>query len=221
MLEAHEAERASQPGSALEDRSRLDALAAEIDLPYIRDNLDGLLSRTKDGLDRVTRIIQSLRGHARIAPVHRQEVSVADLFETGFEIIQTQLRGRKIQVERNYHNPPKIHCVFTDINQLVRNLLINACQALEAMPPGHAGIIRVTIRPDGEELRVEVADNGCGIPAADLPRLFDPFFTTKDVREGSGLGLWISHGIVAAHGGRIEVDSRPGQGTTFRVFLPK
>jgi len=67
---------------------------------------------------------------------------------------------------------------------------------------------------------VEVADNGTGIAPEHLPKLFDPFFTTKPVGEGTGLGLSISHGIITGHGGRIEVDSRPGEGTTFRIFLP-
>jgi signal transduction histidine kinase len=67
---------------------------------------------------------------------------------------------------------------------------------------------------------LEVGDNGAGIDAAHLPRLFDPFFTTKDVGEGTGLGLSISHNIVTAHGGRIEVETQPGAGAVFRVFLP-
>jgi len=220
LLEAYEAQRERLAAVAPQGVRAVEAVAEEIDLPYIRDNLSGLLRRTKEGLDRVTRILQSLRGHARIAPIHRQEVSLPDLFETGFEMIQTRLRGRQIQVERTYGSPPNVRCVFTDINQVVRNLLINACQAIEAMPAGHPGRLGIAIRPEGEEVLLEVADNGCGIAPENLPHLFDPFFTTRDVREGSGLGLWISHSIVTAHGGRIEVDSQPGQGSCFRVFLP-
>ena len=67
---------------------------------------------------------------------------------------------------------------------------------------------------------IEIVDNGCGIPAEVLPQIFDPFFTTKAVGDGTGLGLSITHGIVQDHGGRMEVESTPGQGTCFRVILP-
>jgi signal transduction histidine kinase len=67
---------------------------------------------------------------------------------------------------------------------------------------------------------ITIRDDGPGIRADVLPRIFDPFFTTKDVGHGMGLGLAISHGVVTAHGGRIDVQSTPGEGTTFRITLP-
>jgi two-component system NtrC family sensor kinase len=69
-------------------------------------------------------------------------------------------------------------------------------------------------------VEVAIADTGCGIPAQNLQRIFDPFFTTKEVGKGTGLGLSVSHGIVKAHGGAIEVESTVGEGATFRIFLP-
>jgi two-component system NtrC family sensor kinase len=67
---------------------------------------------------------------------------------------------------------------------------------------------------------IEISDTGCGIEPALLPRIFDPFYTTKDVGQGTGLGLSISHNIITGHGGRIDVDSKPGHGTCFRIYLP-
>ena len=78
----------------------------------------------------------------------------------------------------------------------------------------------VTTRAEGDTVRIAIHDEGPGIPAGVRARIFDPFFTTKDVGAGTGLGLSISHSIVAAHHGRIEVESEPGQGATFTVVLP-
>ena len=80
--------------------------------------------------------------------------------------------------------------------------------------------IRLTTRVDGDTVRIAIRDDGPGIPADVKARIFDPFFTTKDVGAGTGLGLSISHGIIAAHGGRIDVESAPGQGATFTIVLP-
>ena len=70
-------------------------------------------------------------------------------------------------------------------------------------------------------VELSIVDTGCGIPDKSLKRIFDPFFTSKEVGKGTGLGLSVSHGIVSAHGGVIEVDSSAGEGTTFRILLPQ
>jgi PAS domain S-box-containing protein len=220
LLEVYESAGEEFARSAPESARRARETAEEIDLPYIRGNLDRLLRRTREGLDRVTRIVHSLRAHARSAPAPRQEVDIAALLDASLEILQAQMRGRRIEVRRHYRECPRVLCASTDLGQVFLNLLVNACQAIEAMPAGHAGCIDVAVRRESEELLIEVADNGCGIPPEDRPRLFDPFFTTKPVGEGTGLGLWITHAIVSAHGGRIEVDSRPGEGARFRIYLP-
>jgi signal transduction histidine kinase len=79
--------------------------------------------------------------------------------------------------------------------------------------------VRTSATPDGE-LMLEVQDEGAGIRRGDLPRIFEPFFTTKPVGRGTGLGLSVCYSIVSDHGGRIEVDSTFGRGSTFRVLLP-
>jgi signal transduction histidine kinase len=136
------------------------------------------------------------------------------------EMIRGRMRRRGIQVQLDYGPIPKLRCVATQISQVLLNLLVNAVQAIEASGRQGDGRIRVATRQDGDQLILEVEDNGTGIDPKDLPHLFDPFFTTKPVGEGTGLGLSISHGIITGHGGRIEVDSRPGEGSCFRIHLP-
>jgi CheY-like chemotaxis protein len=105
------------------------------------------------------------------------------------------------------------------LGQVFVNLLVNALQALPERPVAD-NVIRVATRLVEGEAVVEISDNGVGIASDVLPRIFDPFFTTKPVGVGTGLGLSISHAIVTALGGKIEVDSQPGMGTTFRILLP-
>ncbi|HEX8701899.1 MAG TPA: ATP-binding protein, partial [Myxococcaceae bacterium] len=101
------------------------------------------------------------------------------------------------------------------------NLIVNAAQAIPEGGDLKANEVRLTTRKeDAGWVVVEVKDTGVGISQEHLHRLFDPFFTTKAVGEGTGMGLSICHGIVASLGGRIAVESSPGRGSTFRVFLP-
>ena len=109
-----------------------------------------------------------------------------------------------------------IVCSPSQINQVFLNLITNAAQAMGERP----GKIMLTTRDDGDGVRVEVEDDGGGIPPDVLPKIFDPFFSTKEIGKGTGLGLSISYKIVQQHGGRIDVDSEIGRGTLFTVWLP-
>jgi len=102
------------------------------------------------------------------------------------------------------------------IRQVIINLLTNAAQAIGET----TGTIIVRVDGSEEYVRLSVSDTGCGIDDQHLPRLFDPFFTTKEAGRGTGLGLSVVHGIVAAHGGRIEVKSELGNGAEFTVVFP-
>jgi PAS domain S-box-containing protein len=206
--------------SDAETASRFHALAEKIDLPYVRDNLGRVLARTREGVQRVTRIVGSLRGLARTAPPQLEETHVPDLVDMSLDMIRGQLQRRGIAVELDLVAAPKLRCVATQISQVLLNLVVNAMQAIEAAGRTEGGRIRINSRREGPELLIEVVDNGCGIAPEDLPRLFDPFFTTKPVGEGTGLGLFVTHGIINGHGGRIVPESRPGEGSCFRVFLP-
>lgn len=219
VLDAYTAADDSLARSAPAAMQRVRDLADSMDLPYVHDNLARLLERTREGIDRVSRIVHSLRGLARIDAPRRQDARLPDLIDSSLEIIRGRYRRLGVVVEQHHDPDPTVPCVMTQLSQVVLNLLVNAFQAIEAAQRDGG---RVVIRSErrGEDLVLEIADNGHGILPEHLPRVFDPFFTTKDVGEGTGLGLSISHHIVTAHGGRIEVESTPGQGSCFRVYLP-
>jgi PAS domain S-box-containing protein len=195
------------------------ALAEEIDLDYLRENLPRLIQRTREGVERVNRIVHSLRGFARTDPPKRMEALLPDLVETSLEMLRGRLRKGGIEVVQEHDPAPRVSCVSTQISQVLLNLLMNAVQAIEASARPKGRITVRTSRVDSDMI-VEVADNGCGISPAHLSKVFDPFFTTKDVGEGTGLGLSISEVIVRGHGGRIEVESKLGEGSCFRIVLP-
>lgn len=195
------------------------ALEEELDIGYTRENLARLIQRTRDGVDRVTRIVHSLRGLARTDAPKLQETNLPDLIENSLEILRGRYKRSGIHVHQDHDADPKVSCVQTQISQVILNLLVNAFQAVESFRP-EGGLIEIRTRRLAHELLLEVKDNGPGIVPEHQARLFDPFFTTKDVGEGTGLGLSITHNIVSAHGGRIEVESQPGHGACFRIYLP-
>src|SRR4029079_7765518 len=105
----------------------------------------------------------------------------------------------------------------SQVNQVLLNLLTNASQAIDKP----RGLIRVATRREGaDRVAIEVSDNGRGMTAEVLPKIFDPFFTTKDVGKGTGLGLTIAYKIVTQHGGRLDVRTEGGVGSTFTIVLP-
>jgi two-component system NtrC family sensor kinase len=219
VLEAYEEAGPVLAATRPELAARVDRIGEEIDLPYIRANLGQLLSSTRQGVRRISGIVESLREFARLDQAAVDRVDLRQAIAGSLELIRGQLGRHHITVEQHVGGVLPVVCAPAQLNQVVLNLLVNAMQAIEATGRG-AGRIELAIRPRGDEVVLEVADDGCGIPAAVLPRIFDPFFTTKPVGEGTGLGLAISHGIVADHGGRIEVESTPGRGSRFRVILP-
>jgi two-component system, NtrC family, sensor kinase len=104
----------------------------------------------------------------------------------------------------------------TEVQQVMLNLINNAMDAMEKT----GGAIEIETRCEGDDIVIQVSDNGPGIPEAYLSRIFDPFFTTKPVGKGTGLGLSICYGIIKRMGGKIMVSSKAREGTTFHVYLP-
>ncbi|TCT23298.1 ATP-binding protein [Thermomonas haemolytica] len=187
----------------------------QLDIDYILGDLPNLLSESREGIERVTKIVQDLKDFSRVG--RDQKMQPADLLQgldSTLNIVWNDLKY-KVRLEKHYTSLPLVECLASEINQVFLNLLLNAGQAIE-----QRGTIVLASGCDDEEVWISVTDSGCGIPPEAMPHLFDPFFTTKPIGRGTGLGLAISYSIVAKHHGRIEVTSKVGQGSTFRVVLP-
>lgn len=192
----------------------LRALKEKANLAYLRQDLHDLLAESKEGLDRVKKIVLDLKTFSH---VDQAEWQVADLhqgLESTLNIVWNELKY-KAEVIKEYGALPEVECIPSQLNQVFMNLMVNAAQAIE-----NHGTITLRTGQTDEQVWVEVSDSGKGIAPEHLNRIFDPFFTTKPVGKGTGLGLSLSYGIVKKHHGRIDVDSTPGKGTTFRVWLP-
>lgn len=177
---------------------------------------------------RMTAIIRKLLDFARRGSPRRAPVDLRALAQRSLELIASLGHKASTVLSVEGNGPLMASVDPGQIQQVLTNLVLNA---LQAMPDGGTVEVRIgTARPGPPErpadpdtvyLRIEVEDEGEGIPADNRSHLFDPFFTTKDAGEGTGLGLSIAHGIVRDHGGWIEVRSRPGEGSCFSVYLPR
>ena len=166
-------------------------------------------------IQRINEIVEQFLRFARPAPPLFEETEVTTVFDNVLQLIKPQVERQRVTVKRDFDAVPSITLDREQMKQVVLNLLINA---LQAMPDGGQIDLSAKVLEDSRWIKLSVQDSGIGIPPDDLKKLFDPFFTTKE--GGIGLGLSIAHRIIDLHHGRIEVESRPGKGTTFQLWLP-
>jgi signal transduction histidine kinase len=190
-------------------------LAEEVDLPFVLENLDGLVDRSRGGLRRIQMIVQGLRDFAHLDEADYQQADLNAGVRSTVDLMRTLAQGRQVVLETDLAPIPLLNCYPAKLNLVLQSLISNA---IDASPPG--GRVVVSTRIDGPGIEVEVADNGSGIPVEIRDKVFDPFFTTKPIGQGTGLGLSISYGIVKDHGGTIDFESIPDRGTRFSIRLP-
>ncbi len=212
MLESYSE---AETGLTAQTREQLAALRNRLDLDFLLEDIQSLMSETIAGVQRVEEIVRDLKNFSHVDNAGQMLVNLENGLDSTLNIVWNELKY-KAQVVKTYAGLPDIHCSPAQLNQVFLNLLVNAGQSIEKQ-----GEIRISTGYSSDEVWVEIADNGCGITPEHMNRLFEPFFTTKPVGQGTGLGLSVSYGIVKKHDGRIEVDSEPGQGTRFRVILPR
>lgn len=177
---------------------------------------------------RAARIVRDMLQYSRQSGSKLAPAEMASVIDTVVRLaandydLKRQYDFRNIAIHKDLDpNVPEIRCERGKIEQVLLNLIKNAAQALSQTAAERKPEIHIRTRKEGDEIRIDVSDNGPGMDSATLRRVFDPFFTTKEVGEGTGLGLSVSYFIITKqHGGAMTVESAPAQGTTFSIRLP-
>ncbi|OYD90368.1 histidine kinase [Nostoc sp. 'Peltigera membranacea cyanobiont' 210A] len=212
----------------------IQALAEEIDLEFLIEDLQKILPSMKMGTERIRNIVRSLRNFSRMDEAEFKTVDIHEGIESTLLILQHRLKDKPdrpaIEVIKDYSNLPQVECYPGQLNQVLMNILVNAMDALD-----EADIKRtsqqiqenpsqITIRTsvvDSQSIEIAIADNAEGMPESVQSRIFDPFFTTKPVGKGTGMGMAISYQIITEkHGGKLLCFSSLGEGTNFIIQVP-
>ncbi len=176
--------------------------------------LEQYLDVAKGEINRLDYIVTQFLGAIRPTPVQLRLFSLNDVVEKTLGLLRPEIENRGVTLETKLARNLTLTPVdATQLQQVLVNLVKNATQAMTT-----GGTLTLQTGETSEEVWVSVSDTGGGIPQEQINRIFEPFYTTK--KKGSGLGLMIVQRIVRAHNGRIELDSRVGRGTTFRIWLP-
>jgi signal transduction histidine kinase len=199
-----------------EAAARLNEIRKQIDYDNIVGDLSSILTDCHLGAERIRDVVQNLRLFSRLDEADFKRVDLNEGIESTVRLLSLYYKDGRISLCRDYGELPQVNCYAALLNQVWMNLLMNAAQAIGKSN----GEVRISTRSQRDHVAATFSDTGCGIVPDNVKRIFDPFFTTKPVGEGTGLGLSISHSIIERHGGKIEVKSVLGKGTTFTISIP-
>jgi len=194
--------------------AQITQLRKAADFDFIHEDLPLLLQESEEGLNRVKKIVQDLKDFSRVDQSDWQDADINKGLDSTLNVVMNEIKY-KAEIKKDYGTLPAVRCLAAQLNQVFMNLIVNASHAIETR-----GEIQLSTRCVDDWVCIKVIDNGSGMPPEVLRRIFDPFFTTKSVGQGTGLGLSLSFSIIQKHGGRIEVESTPGKGTCFQVWIP-
>jgi signal transduction histidine kinase len=175
------------------------------------------LGLVQSQVHRITKIIRDLVDFSRPSNYQVQPTDLVRSLTDAVEIVKMGKKAKDVTFVTHIRRQiPVLALVPDQISQVFINILLNAVDALQ----GRHGTITAEVERENEQVRVTITDDGSGIRPEHMPKIFEPFFTTKQVGEGTGLGLWVSYGIVRSFRGDLTVHSTLGKGTSFSMMLP-
>jgi len=212
---------AYQPAEARIDNpamlAEISRIKQALDIEFLQEDLPALIKESEDGLFRIKKIVEDLKDFSHVNESDWQYADLNAGLDSTLNVVWNEVKY-KATVDKNYGQLPAVECLAAQLNQVFMNLIINAVQAIDESRG--MGTIALSTGHQDAWVWVEVKDSGQGMSEEVQKRIFEPFFTTKPVGKGTGLGMSVSYNIVQKHHGRIDLDSLPGAGTRFRIWLP-
>lgn len=187
--------------------------------PDAQEQLKVPIGAALKSAQRIRTVVEELMSFGRSTPDGDELVAVERVAQSAARMLNTQLRDRA-QISLEYEELEPVLANSGQLRQVLVNLILNAAQSMPARPRAE-NHIHVRLHSDAQQVYIEVEDNGRGIKPGDMDHLFEPFFSTKPAGEGAGLGLYVCRQLIEAMGGRLEAESVPAEGSTFRIILNK
>lgn len=191
----------------------------DADADYLSEELPQAIQQSLEGTNRVSKIVRAMKEFSHPGNTDLSSANLNEAIETTITVANSAWKY-VAQVETHFaEDMPAVPCLVSEFNQVILNMIVNARDAIAES--GKEGVITLSTSHDSDWASVRISDTGAGMPAHIRQRIFDPFYTTKEVGKGSGQGLAIAHNVVVdKHGGKLNVESEPGKGTTFEIKLP-
>ena len=198
-----------------------DRAARDADLEFLRDEIPSAIRQTLEGLEHVSKIVRSMKDFSHPGVTKKTFVDINKALESTVTVSRNEWKYVADVTLNLSETLPHISALPGELNQVFLNMPTNAIEEKTGPDPTVKGTITISTQPLGDSVAISFADNGNGMPEDVRARIFDPFYTTKEVGKGTGQGLHISRQVITEmHGGRIDVETRQGQGTTFTITLP-
>lgn len=192
----------------------LKEIRRKLKVDYLLDDIGELVSESLEGTERIKKIVQDLKNFSRMDAEAKSLANINDSIESALNIVWNELKY-KCTINKELGELPLSLCYPQKLSQVFMNILVNAGHAIK-----EKGEITIRSWHEKDCNRVDISDNGSGMPEEVKTRIFEPFYSTKAPGKGTGLGMSIAAEIVQKHGGKIELESQVGEGTTFHIYLP-
>lgn len=197
---------------------QIDKLKKQIDLDYVKTEIESLMKGIQDGAERTAEIVLGLRNFSRLDESDIKTVDIHEGLDSTLVLLKNQIPDN-VKVVRDYQANGTIECLPGKLNQVFMNIMSNGLQAIKQKPVQGEETLTISTRDVEDRIEIHLKDSGTGMTEEVKQKIFDPFFTTKDVGEGTGLGLSIVFKIIQRHEGKIDVISSPGNGAEFIITL--